>query len=582
MSNSATAIAASSNGRPRLNPAITAKLQALDPLLDSEWHKEVSALFKDLSNVERKYAFSRHLAPKGIRLDTQAKKLVFPGRPSPTEIRGEIKSPQLHSIINKLEKTYQELRITRDVFDFADLLESSLSIVESFDPNSDLAQKREKNRVRQAHLDQLVSIVRESEFTPPQTRRGLTTGIIKDYLIEVFIRHQMLGYRFRLTPIDELRQWNHPLIAEQIANEAEVRQCDVITTTRYIYLVGPVRDFKQNPYSARRFLSEDSAMNESTAFFQAMAIPLKSLNINKIANHLLWTVTRILTLERQISQDIVKLVEQFKDARLNALQPILKLEIAADGSELEEQIRKRLTAYEEVLVQQILSKLPLAVRQLAKSNDDHDYLFFHLHSLISQLATDVRDYASQYAVAYSKSAEELELRLLSYLCLIEKRQDQIFSVQSQKGPASSANSNTPAQEFRSAINTFEPQAHKLQQKLQALYSAQQKPRGKFGTWWDEVRNTHHKRLAAMASLEREAGQNQKQCLVSMIKTCKRLADLTVFLELEDVIEVDDNQRHYALPAGIEGISALPYLVQLWEDHTLLNFTHLRKSLGENV
>ena len=351
--------------RPRLSPAVTNSLQNIDPKLDKEWHQQVMALFGKLDASERKYAFNRHLAPKGIRIDREAKTLIFTGRPSLTTLSREIQTPALLTAIAKMRQAQDKLRETSDAFAFADLLEASVHLVDSYDAQGILKRQKDKLRVRQAHLDDLVDIVRDSKLQCPQTQRGLTVGLIKDFMIEVFIRHQMLGYRFKLTSIDELRAHSLPFLSEEIANEVELRQCDVITTKRCLFIVGPVHKVGQNPYSIRRFLHEDGG-SSPTVFFNSIAIPFNSLDKPKITEHLRWSIGRVLTLERQISQNVISFVNSFKETQRETLHPLLQKAFSADGSDLEAQIRKRLSAYEEILAQQVLSKITPTIQKHVK------------------------------------------------------------------------------------------------------------------------------------------------------------------------------------------------------------------------
>ena len=179
--------------RQSLPREVSILLQELDPLLDADWYQKVVVLFKSLSAPQRTYAFANYLRGKGIQHDRETKKLVFSGRPGVSDLRDSISSSALQQVVVKLLKAEEMLRNTRNAIAFADLMESSISIIDNFDVQESLILQKEKQALRQAFLDDLVLIVRGSEFQIPENRRGLTNDIIANYFIQVYLKQQMQG-----------------------------------------------------------------------------------------------------------------------------------------------------------------------------------------------------------------------------------------------------------------------------------------------------------------------------------------------------------------------------------------------------
>lgn len=569
----------SSKPRPRLSPEINLELQYLDPLLHVEWRSRINSVFKKLNGEERKYAYLRHLVPKGIRIDTESKRLTFSGRPSLANIRIEIKSSRLLQITNKLEQTIGKLQRENDATAYIDIMESSICMIDDFNPDGNLKQQKEKLRLRQAYLDDLVHITRNTELSVPQNMRGLTSIIVQSFIIEVFLHQQMQGYRFRTQAIESLLKHPHPFIQKTVYQEALIRQCEVIHTERYLYLIGPTQQSIQNAFSARRFMNEESVMNGSAVFFNAMVVPLRSLDKPKITEHLSWSLSRIVTLERQVSADTKELIEQCLAVHRNSLLPILTDDIIADGSNLARAIDQKLVNYEQILTNNILAKLPNAVIDTAKTHDDHDYLFFHIRNLLILLASDIRDFCSHFAVSYSNTAKELELRILSYLCLMEKRKDSIFSLGLKQNPGLLNDAKKPALEFKATITEIEPATRAIEKKIQSIQQQILKPRNNLQIWLDQRLDRQTKRRAALNGQRIKLNLKKKQCLVALIRICKHDPSHTAYLELENIVEVDEKVRHYALPAGTGGIGQLPKLVRLWENEADFNFTEIMTALG---
>lgn len=567
--------------RPRLPPEITSVLTDMDPLLDQDWNKKTVAIFNKLDADKRKYVYSQYLMPKGIMIDQETKRLVFAGRPSLMDIKDDITSARLAQLITKLEKAQDSLRTTREATAFADIMESTISNIDGFDAEENLKYQREKLAVRQAYLDDLVLITRGAQLEVPANKRGLTEGAVKYYFTHVFLKSQMQGYRFRSIPVSQLDQDERPFIKDVVAQEARTRQTDVIKTDRYLFLIAPVKSFGQNPYSARRFLHEDNAMGGKVVYFNAVAIPFSSLAKPKIVEHLKWSMSRMVTLQRQISTGVIELIRSMEEAHRKILLPMLEKDIAADGSDIERAIERKLLDYEQALNAHIFSKLPKGVLELAKTPDDHDYLFFNIRTLVIQLACDVRDFTGQFAASFSTAASELDLRMMSYLALIDKRKDVLFSANAGNHADPLTDPSMPLKDFEDALDEYEPKVEELKERMRAIIRKEEEPKSQFRLLMEKVFKIEQKKVTP-EMVQQEIDRTKQKCLVELIRVCKRYQTITVYLEFEGLIEeVDEAIRHYALPSGVEGIGALPKLIDLWEDRAAFNFDAVREKMAFN-
>ncbi|HEY9121338.1 MAG TPA: serine/threonine-protein kinase [Marinobacter sp.] len=574
-------VAAADVPKQNLPREVSILLQELDPLLDADWYQKVVVLFKSLSAPQRTYAFANYLRAKGIHHDKESRKLVFGGRPGVSDLRHGISSAALQQVLAKLLKAEDMLRNTRDAKAFADLMESSVSIIDNFDVQDSLILQKEKQALRQAFLDDLVLIVRGSEFQIPENRRGLTNDIISNYFIQVYLKQQMQGYRFRSTPIAVLEKQPQELIRDYIAKEARVRQCDAIRTDKAWFLVGPVRSFGQNPFSARRFLSEDSAMGGKVVYFNVVAIPTGDIRNDKLVEHLKWSITRIVTLQRQLSAGIIELVEEMERAHTQKLAPMLQQTINADGTELEEAIEKQMLEYEQALTVQILAKVPRAVTELAKSQDDFEYLFYHLRQFIIQLACDVRDFSGQFTTTFSIAAKELDLKMMSFLSLLDKRKDSLFIMNRPEQPDPLLDPKLPFAEFKKVLDGYGPEMEALKERFREVVTEAEKPRSSFTVWLEKTLKLDKRRVTP-EMVQRDMEQARKKCLVGLIRICKRYPKITVYVELEGLNDVDTSMRHYALPAGPDGVGQLPKLIRLYEDSALFNAEDINRRINFSV
>lgn len=557
-------------------------LQDIDPLLDANWAKVVSSTFNKLPPRERKFIYETFLLPKGIFLDPQKKAFVFKGRLTVQEVSADvINNAELKSIAGRLIKAEQIIRTSRDVNAVSDTIESGLSIIDRFDAQENLASQKEKLVLRAAFLDDVVKLIKEATFDLPQSRRLMTLEIVKTYILQVYLRHEMMGYRFKTLPAGELDTDADPFLKEFVAKEARVRQCDVVKADNHLFLIGPVRDAGQNPYSIRRFLTEDVSAEGQVVYFNAIAFPLDQITDPKFQDGVRWMVSRIVTLERQLSPGIVDLIQAMDESRKRQLAPLLLKSLTADGTDIESAIVKRMADYERMVCLMILGKIPKAFSTMVKTNDDLEFLFFNLRRLLVEMACDVRDFAGQSAAMWSRKAEEMDFKMMSYLKLMDKRKPSLFVLGRSKQTDPSLDPAFPLAELKKIISDHAAEIDALNTKLRLLVADVEKPRSALQTFIAKLFGSEKKKLT-IEELQNQILVVKRKCLVAVIRMRKRYPLVTVYLEFEDIIPVDEQVRHYAFPAGADGIARLPILVEFPEQAEALDLELIGKALDETT
>ena len=575
----AAGIAAAHNKRVFIPREWMVVLQDMDPLLDRRWKEKVTLIYNKMGQEQREYVFAQYLEPKGIQMDADGKEFVFYGRKSVQDINSSfITSSQLQVIANKLEKAEQMLKTTDDVLAFVDMMEGSLSLIERFDSQENLRAQKEKNALRSAFLDDLVLIVRSAKFKVPETQRKLTEEAIKTYIIEVYLKQQMMGYRFRTVPLATLETSKKPFLATVVVTEARTRQCDVVKSDRYIFLIGPVKSAQQNPYSVRRFVQEDSTMNGQLVYFNVAVIDMAKIDDAAMQEHWRWVFTRIVTLERQLSIGVINLVKEIEATYKEKLNPMLLKPIEADGTDIEQIIEERLGEYEKQLSMMVLGRMPKGVKELAESIDDYEFLFFSIRRLVIEMACDVRDFAAQSTTVWSERAEKLDMRMMSYLKLLDKRKDSVFVKRDPNEELDpSMDTTLPKQEFINILDDFEPKIEALRTRLKEVIRKKEQPKGVFRQWLDKTLGLEKKKVTP-EDVQNEINSIRHKCLIALIKARKRYPVITVYLEFEDLVEVDEAVRHYALPAGTDGLARLPILLELPEKKADIEIAKIREAL----
>ena len=325
-------------------------LQDLDPVIDADWEDRIAEIMRKMGATERRYADSQFIEPKGIRYLPAEKRFTFEGRESVQKVAERIKNPELRSVAVRLSKAREAMDAAETPEQFANHLESALTLFDNFDAQENLPVQKDKNALRSAFLTELVAITRAANFKIAPNRRGFSTKAVKDYIIEIFIKQQILGYRFRTLPIGTLEEDPNPFLCGVVAEEAKTRQCDIVKTATLIYLIAPVKTTEQNPYSIRRFLREEEVMRGSVVYFNAAIISLgKRLQDEKYQHAIGQVLSRMVTLQRQLSDSIVELLRGIDEFHRKELSPLLTRDLEADGTSIEQSISKRLDTFEQLM-----------------------------------------------------------------------------------------------------------------------------------------------------------------------------------------------------------------------------------------
>ncbi|HQQ64225.1 MAG TPA: serine/threonine-protein kinase [Pseudomonadales bacterium] len=569
-------------GNVRVSREVMIELQDMDPLLNENWHAIADPIFSKMGEDEKKYVYNQFLKPKGILYDSQKNTLVFHGRKTVAEVAEQVlRNAGLQAIAAKILKTQQLLRNTRDTNVFADMVESGLSIIERYNTEDKLSVQKEKVALRNAYLDDLVTLVRQAQFDPPAGRRALTVEAVKQFIIDGYLRHQMQGYRFKTMHLSRLEADPHPYLNGLVAKEARIRQCYLIRSKNFLFMIGPVKNMGQDPYSIRRFLQEDSAMGGQALYFYAVAIDLDTVDNPAEQEATAWKISRIVTLERQLSVAIVDLVKDFEKHHRETLRPLLLKEIGADGTEIEEAIHNRLIDYERKLSMLVLGKLPKALVDQAKTIDDFEFLFFSLRNLVIELACDVRDFAAQSTSVWSDEAEAMDYRMMSYLLLLDKRKDILFVAKPPEKVDPTTDPDMLLEELKQSLNTHEHELEALNEKLAAAIKESSKTPNAFMRWIEKVTGADKKKVTP-DDVRNQITATMHKCLISIIRLQKRYPKVTVYLEFEGIATINENQRHYAIANGKIGVARLPNLLILQEDRTVFDIAAVRNYLEDDL
>ena len=539
-------------------------LKDLDPLFDTAWRKTATNLYKSLGPEERRHICNEILTPKGIVIDQEKKAFVFVGRLTVQEVIKEyLKHPELTKIAQKLLDVITLVQSTREALVVADNVEASLSLLDRFDPNDNIGLQKQKMLLRDALIYNLVLAVRAGEYDMPENYRKYTGPIFKSYLIDVFLRHQATGYRFKTMSYADLEDHADPFIKGHVATQARIRQCDIVKSDHCFFMIGPAKDYNQNTFSIRRFLQEDVNMNGSAVYFNAIAVPISKDKFAGDQKRVGWQISRVVTLERQLSAAIRELVKQWEDSHRNELRPMLQADVRADGTDIEMAITNHLAQYEKKVSFLIMGKLPRALTEQAKTNDDFDFLFVNIRRLMIELACDVRDFSAQSTAAFSEATENLDGRMMSFLSLLDKRKDKIFSPLFKEPPTPAHDPSRLVQEVKDTLDEYELEINETQARLNNLVAKIDKREKSSFKFLHSLFGKKEPKVTP-SKLRAQIDNQKHKCFLEVVRLLKRYPLITVYLEFESIAEIREGLRHYAILSEKDQIGRLPMLLTMHE------------------
>lgn len=244
------------------------RITQIDPKLDVFWQQHLHEIFTRITPQERKNIAEQLLTPNNIFWNSDKK--VFEYRDSLNLSFSQIcanipaKFKKFKSMAKKVQASLEDLDIERDALKIADYLEQTLHTIAEFDTEDDLELQIQKQRFRRAFIYVAGDIIRHKrELILPDNVRKLSSDVVKVFINEVFLKHQVLGYWFKTMRQRQLREYRQPLVGEYLASVQKSLQLEVVPASGYIFIIAPMAEYSADLFTIRRFLQEDLLFNRT-------------------------------------------------------------------------------------------------------------------------------------------------------------------------------------------------------------------------------------------------------------------------------------------------------------------------------
>lgn len=552
------------------------QLKSVDPNLSYNWNEHLSEIFHVLDDESQQSVIEKIFRPRGILYDKITQKFFSTPHTPLAEIlsREIINNTKLWQSAKYLEQLLKEGDEPIEIVALADELEAGLQRLAKIEVDEKSNEPQLRKKIQTAFLYDFASWLDKKELIFSEGKRKLTQDMIKSYIKEVFIKQQIQGWDFRTwdgEDIDLIGVAHFPVELKQMVKE---RKLHVVENSKYWFLIGPADKIGQNPYSIRRFLHED--VGRLSLFLTHVIVPRKLFEKEEIKKFLLDRISRIYTLDRSISEEVLHFVANAKKHNIEQLQVLLRRPLSHDGRESELIIAERMVSYEKTLISLIVGNIMRILEIAVKSNDDMDYLFYHVDKLFKDLQNDIEDFQLQPLVQDSYSAQQMAICLMSFCLLWTKIKNIISDIFLNKNLSKIS---APIDELADLLKETEEAIIQVEETRLEIDAYEQKiAKGGFFTKLGLIKKPDYT-LEELESVEKEIKQT---LFMDIIRLMKKHSELVVYAEFETGQIFNEKYRHYAVLDNKKMFGMLPRLIVLPEDRTTFEPISIRQALERNV
>lgn len=553
------------------------KLKAIDPALGSNWREVIREILPQLNKEGQSSVYKNILEPRGINKDLVYKRSdTLKNVMSKTTIQNkELKNIAVHmsKLIDSKPESYKALKL-------ADEIEAMLDYLDGIDVQGSLYYQKIRINIRTAFLYDLAEWVDKVEFIIENGLRDLNDDIVKTYLKEVFIKQKIQGRDFRSWDSTDLSFQELAHLPSLIKEEGKQRKFFVVESQKYWFVVGIASQPNNNAYSFRRFLYEASSGEEDHKFIYLTHLIVKKdiLSDNKYIAHITYCMSRLYTLDRGVSDTVLKFVLEAQYLNKKYLTTLLKKPLEQDGSGSEAIISNRMTEYEKQISILILNKLPNVIQTVINNLNDQSFLFYHLDQLIKKMIENIQDFRMQPLAMYSESSKIMVMKLVSLrklldnlLNLLAVEQKNIFDYEKTM-----EKSLLIIKEKLKECDAYLQEINILRKELKNYLKVKED-----GSFWQKIKLGKSPSYTLEEITEIESTLNE-DLFMFIVRLAKNKTDSIVYPEFECEIIINESYRHYAIADGKIGITRLPRILRLPENKSKFTSSSVKEMINNDI
>ncbi|KAA8733914.1 hypothetical protein F4V57_07650 [Acinetobacter qingfengensis] len=542
----------------------------IDPQLDQAWELSLQKIFLQLDEEMREIIYKQILQVKEIQWNKVHNTFSYHPRTEFFDTIDQIGHDGIRNLAKKVFSSLSELDKYKNALEIADFLEIILRQIDKIDVNENLNLQKIKQKIRKGFIYKAANIILKKETIEiPFNQRNITTEQLKSFFNEVFLKQQLLGYWFKTLRPYQLAEQPKALFNTYLKQQQQIRQLEIVKTSKFIFILAPTASQQSNPFSARRFLQEDIIETASQhIYLNGIILDLTLLDNEQHIQQFKSQMQRIISIEKQISKPISDLISHFEEYNSQMLLPFLFQPFDATGLNIESIIRERLLEFEQRLSINILEPLAKYLRSNNLHQDECNYLFISIKQIMSDIISYFYDFQNQPAVIFDEQVNNFSARLQAYLTLLKKRSTHIFKISStEEWYIEHENALEPIQKLKQ-IGKQNLQAY-LDTSKQIKTLQRKQDEGNYG-FMERLFNKNKKIEENIRQLKNKIDLIKESAFIEILRIPKEYSNLSVYLEFEALISINNKERHYAFPTGDNGISRLPILIKLPENRKEFN------------
>lgn len=555
---------------------IRASLLQMEPSLDLNWQELLQQIFAQCETNIQEEINLQILIPKEIIWNRVNHTFEYKETNSLVVLKHSLTSERMRSIAAKLSQSIQWLENIEDSVQIADFLENTLHQIDLIPVEDNLKLQREKLFMRRVYLQDVAKIIRNIEIKPLKGLRQLDAIQIKSFIIEVYIKQQLLGYWFKPLLDCSSAVIKYPLFKKWLLKKQAVRRFDIVKTSEYLFVIAPVNNFELNPYSIRRFLFENFIENSQKNYLNGVVLDMRRYNDQGYLKNFMHQIEKMEITQHPMYKDVIQIVQEFEDVSEKIIIPLLKKSLVLAGVNSDLVAKKHIKNFEDILVNQFLDPLKDALRSNVSQIEEYQYLYTNIHRIFSNILAHYIEFKTQPALFLNKRVQLFEYKLLAYLKLLEKRKDEIFV------PLSECEWSVMDERAKKPIFKLQQDiSNHIQDDCEVKGSLTLLEKDKI-----EFQNSFIKRIVSGDKLDEKIQQAaitelqiRRQAHLDILAIPKNYRKYSVFVEYESLTATNELERHYALPRGDNGITRLPLLIKLSESFENFSLDNLNSNNG---
>lgn len=543
---------------------IRAKLLQLEPSLDVDWHLALLEVLQDADLQLCDDIDNQILKPKEIYWNRVANTFEYKANTSLAILRHRLTHPKMGEFAKTLSESLESLKELSDSLQIADYLENAIEQINQIQVEEDFVLQREKILIHRTFLLNAAKIIRRIKIDEPRGLRKLTEDEIKGFIVEVYIKQQLLDYWHKPLLKKDSKLNKLPVFRYLILREQKVRHFHIVKTSELIYLVAPVMHAEHNPYSIRRFLIEEQGALPDQIFLNAIVLDLSQTDEIEYIEHLKDLIKRMVTIQSQINLDVIDVVHQLEEIYEDKLIPLLIEPVQFVAKTADVVAQMHLKKFENVLTGEFFALMHVASKKHLSHIEEFDYLYLNGHRLLSELLAYYREFKAQPSLVFNHYVQMFEYKLFAYVKLLEKRKQECFvPLNENDWNFMHERSMQPIKALQATISQNLVDYRELtmfMNKLKREQATKQTSLLKRILKSDQAEND-------LLDAQKSAIELKRKIFMNILEIPRSYPNASVFIEFESMHNFTDKQRHYAFPCGDNGLTRLPVLLGVPDTYT---------------